>query len=276
MNPTPKLAMFNSFAGFGRISITAALPVCAALNVQVCPAPTAVLSSHLAYQPCFLQDFTDMLPSYIKAWEDIGLTFEGVHVGYVRNAAQLETIQGFLSSKCVTPDTIIVLDPVMGDCGKAYSTITEEHICSMKDFIQASHIITPNITEACLLTGIPMKEQGYTLEELHHLCEKLDPSQKKKIVITGIEDGTNITNCIWEAGNITLHSIPSAGNSRHGTGDIFSSILAAEALHGTSFTCSISKASEFISLCMQDSDTHNIPIKEGILYENNLSWLKNI
>ncbi len=275
MNPTPKLAMFNSFAGFGRISLTAALPICAALNVQVCPAPTTVLSSHLAYQPCFLQDFTDMLPSYIKAWEDIHLTFDGVHVGYVRNATQLETICGFLHSKCVTPDTILVVDPVMGDYGKAYSTVTNEHILRMKEFVSLAHIITPNITEACLLTDSSMKEGGYSELELRVLCEKLDPQGNKKVVITGVGDGDNLINCIWEEGIFTLQSIPSAGNSRHGTGDIFSSIVAAEALHNASFTESVKKASDFISICMKDSDAEGIPIKEGILYEHNLHRLKN-
>lgn len=207
--------------------------------------------------------------------EDIGLTFEGVHVGYVRNASQLETIRGFLSSKCVTPNTILVLDPVMGDYGKAYSTVTDDHIRQMKEFAKTAHIITPNITEACLLTGTPMKEQDYSMEELRILCEALDPFHEKKVVITGIGDGPNIVNCIWETGNVALHSTPSAENSRHGTGDIFSSILAAEALHGTSFKASVEKAAEFISLCMHDSDLRNIPVKEGILYEKNLSWLKN-
>lgn len=274
MNSTPRLAMFNSFVGFGRISISAALPICAALNVQVCPAPTAVLSSHLAYQPCFLQDFTDNLPHYTKAWADIGLTFEGVHVGYVRNASQLETIQNFLTSKCVTSDTLLVLDPVMGDYGKAYSTVTQEHIDRMKEFVKLADIVTPNITEACLLTDSPMKEHNYSAEELHVLCQKLDPVHNKNVVITGIGGGENIINCIWEKGQFTLLSIPSAGNSRPGTGDIFSSILAAEALHGASFPASVKKASDFISACMKDSDAQNIPIKEGILYEKNLSRLK--
>lgn len=273
MNSTPRLAIFNSFAGFGRISITAALPICAALNVQVCPAPTAVLSSHLAYQPCFLQDFSDMLPSYIKAWEDIGLTFDGVLIGYVRNVSQLETLQHFLASKCVTKDTLLVIDPVMGDYGKAYSTVTPEHIEAMKDFIASAHILTPNITEACLLTDTPMKQDGYSEEELRILCEKLDSEKNKKVVITGVLDGNNIINCVWEKGLLTLLSIPSAENSRHGTGDIFSSIITAKTLHGSPFPSCVQKASDFISVCMKDSDAQNIPVKEGILYERNLSQL---
>lgn len=273
MNHTPKLAMFNSFVGFGRISITAAIPICAALNVQVCPAPTAVLSSHLAYQPCFLQDFTDMLPSYIQAWADIGLVFDGIHMGYVRNESQLQTIRHFLDSPCVTENTLRVIDPVMGDYGKAYSTITPKHIAQMKEFISLGHILTPNITEACLLTDSPMKEQGYSEQELRVLCEKLDPAGEKKIVITGVGDGEDFINCIWEEGNLTLLPIISAGNSRPGTGDIFSSIIASDALHNAPFRESVIKASDFISTCLRDSDAQNIPLKEGILYEQNLRLL---
>ena len=39
---TKKIAVINDLSGFGRCSLTAAIPVIAAMGVQPCPLPTAV------------------------------------------------------------------------------------------------------------------------------------------------------------------------------------------------------------------------------------------
>ena len=50
-----KLAVINDLSGYGRCSLTVALPVVSAMGVQCCPVPTAILSNHTAYPAYFFE-----------------------------------------------------------------------------------------------------------------------------------------------------------------------------------------------------------------------------
>ena len=283
----PRLAVISSFAGFGKISITAALPIISVMQVQACPLPTSILSSHLAYSPCHKADFTEHMQKYLNAWNDIGVSFDGLYLGYVGNPAQLDIIKHLLDStfpnhsgmtvpsvsRLLNPDAKIIIDPVMGDHGKAYSTVTQSQVEKMKHLIQKAHLITPNLTEACMLTDMSYHSDIWSDEELLEICHKLDPKHYKQIVITGIHEGNNFRNYLWDKGKSSSICIPSAGASRPGTGDMFASILSANALKGKDFTASVREATDFIAACIRDSEQANIPIKEGVLFEQNLSRL---
>lgn len=275
----PRLAVVSSFAGFGRISITAALPIISVMQVQACPLPTAVLSSHLAYSPCHKADFTEHIPEILKAWEGIGLEFDGLYLGYTGNPKQLEimdqllterTLPGSPSAHLLKPDAHIIIDPVMGDHGKAYSTVTPEQVSKMKQLIQKADLITPNLTEACMLTDTPYHSGSWSEQELCSLCEGIDPNRRMQIVITGIHEENMFRNFLWDKGLTTALSVPSAGASRPGTGDMFAAILSANALKGKALLLSVTEASEFISACIRDSEETGIPVKEGVLFEQNL------
>lgn len=161
----------------------------------------------------------------------------------------------------------------MGDHGKAYSTVTPQLISAMKRIVGKAHLVTPNLTEACMLTDTPWHPGIWSDMDLQVLCEKLDPSAKKQIVITGIHESDDFRNFLWDKGQTTSLRVPSAGASRPGTGDIFASILSANALKNKPFLISVQQAAEFISTCIRDSEEAGIPIKEGILFEQNLSRL---
>ena len=189
----PRLAVISSFAGFGKISITAALPIISVMQVQACPLPTSVLSSHLAYSPCHKADFTEHMQKYLNAWNDIGVSFDGLYLGYVGNPAQLDIIKHLLDStspnhsgmtvpsvsRLLNPDAKIIIDPVMGDHGKAYSTVTQSQVEKMKHLIQKAHLITPNLTEACMLTDMSYHSNIWSDEELLEICHKLDSKYHK-------------------------------------------------------------------------------------------------
>ena len=279
----PRLAVISSFAGFGKISITAALPIISVMQVQACPLPTAILSSHLAYSPCHKADFTEHMQDYLNAWKDIGVTFDGLYIGYVSNPAQLDIIDKLLGEHLsqneaarphiLKPDAKIIIDPVMGDHGRAYSTVTHDQIMNMKQLVSKAHLITPNLTEACMLTDVSYHSDNWSTNELTDICHKLDTDYRMQIVITGIHEDNHFRNFLWDRGHTSSILIPSAGASRPGTGDIFASILSANALKGKDFTTSVRQASDFIAACIRDSEQLKTPIKEGVLFEQNLSRL---
>lgn len=282
----PRLAMINDIAGFGRCSTTVSLPVISVMKVQVCPVPTSVLSNHLGFPLCHFDDYTSHMRDYIKVWNELGLTFDGLYCGFLGNEEQIDIVREFVE---MFRPPLFLLDPVMGDHGRAYSSITETHVQKMKELLPLADIITPNITEACLLTGTPWKDGEWTMPELSGLCERLaDICQQESvssgeasvgtvssasIVITGIRQGDSLVNFLWDDGVYTTVSTPIAGASRPGTGDIFASILAADAVRGETLLTSVQKAANFVGLCIAGSEKAGTPVQEGVVFEKYLAAL---
>lgn len=294
----PRLAMINDIAGFGRCSTTVSLPVISVMKVQVCPVPTSVLSNHLGFPLCHFDDYTSHMRDYIKVWKELGLTFDGLYCGFLGNEEQIDIVREFVE---MFRPPLFLLDPVMGDHGRAYSSITETHIQKMKELLPLADIITPNITEACLLTGTPWKDGEWTMQELSGLCLKLATlcqtdstlslsehfhdasnsvidtsrtvSRRTSIVITGIRQGDSLVNFLWDDGVYTTVSTPIAGASRPGTGDIFASILAADAVRGETLLSSVQKAANFVGLCIAGSEKAGTPVQEGVVFEKYLAAL---
>ena len=282
----PRLAMINDIAGFGRCSTTVSLPVISVMKVQVCPVPTSVLSNHLGFPLCHFDDYTSHMRDYIKVWGELGLTFDGLYCGFLGNEEQIDIVREFVE---MFRPPLFLLDPVMGDHGRSYSSITETHVQKMKELLPLADIITPNITEACLLTGTPWKDGEWTMQELSGLCERLaDICQQESvssgeasvgtvsgasIVITGIRQGDSLVNFLWDDGVYTTVSTPIAGASRPGTGDIFASILAADAVRGETLLTSVQKAANFVGLCITGSEKAGTPVQEGVVFEKYLAAL---
>ena len=294
----PRLAMINDIAGFGRCSTTVSLPVISVMKVQVCPVPTSVLSNHLGFPLCHFDDYTSHMRDYIKIWKELGLTFDGLYCGFLGNEEQIDIVREFVE---MFRPPLFLLDPVMGDHGRAYSSITETHVQKMKELLPLADIITPNITEACLLTDTPWKDGEWTMPELSDLCLKLATlcqtdstlslseyshdtsnsvidtsrtvSRRTSIVITGIRHGDSLVNFLWDDGVYTTVSPPIAGASRPGTGDIFASILAADAVRGETLLTSVQKAANFVGLCIAGSEKTGTPVQEGVVFEKYLAAL---
>lgn len=279
----PKIAVINSLAGYGRCSLTEALPIISAMKVQACPVPAAVFSNHTGFPTHYGMDFTQQMGGYLSQWDALDLNFDGIYCGFLGNKDQIPVAVDFIRSQKAKGCSTVLVDPVMGDHGKTYRTITASHCAALTELVRLADIITPNITEACLLTDTPWREGIWQEKDLARLCVILHDLGPKKIVITGIpcriaqKDGfmnfisqRTVKNSHAETScNIT----PIAGTSRHGTGDIFASIVAADAVTGYPFSSSVKKAADFISCCIRASDKLRIPEPEGVCFENFLNLL---
>lgn len=277
----PKVAAVNSFAGYGRCSTTEVLPILSVMGVQACPVPTSVFSNHTGFPSFFCQDFTTQMPGYLEQWKQLNLVFDGIFCGFLGKKEQIPIVSAFIKDQKKAGSPTVLIDPVMGDRGKAYRTVTKEHCLNLKELIKLADIITPNITEACLLTDTPWKEQGWSDAELQDICQKLHDLGPDRVVITGLplssekEEGfLNFLSCA-EGGELHFSrcEMPSAGQSRHGTGDIFAAILAADAVKGEDFKVSVQKAARFVADCIRLSDRLGIPEPEGVCFESLLGQL---
>ena len=272
-NNQKKIAVINDFTGFGRCSIAVALPVISMLKVQCCPLPTSIFSNHTGFPSYFFEDYTSRMVPYMQEWKKLDLHFNGICSGFLGSKEQIEIVKKFFK-EFKTEETQIIVDPVMGDYGKPYPTYTEEMCGEMKKLVEFADILTPNVTEACVLTDTPYKEK-WKIEEIQEMAEKIHKMGPKKIAITGIVQGRFIANFCYEEGQqpkvLRTHK---EGTQRSGTGDIFASIIAADAVNGVPFYKSVKKASNFIKKCIIRSQELNIPLTDGVCFEEVLGKLK--
>jgi pyridoxine kinase len=273
-NRQKKIAVINDYTGFGRCSMTVALPVISMLKVQCCPVPTSILSNHTGYDSFFFDDYTRQLPAYIGEWKKLDLRFQGILSGFLGSSAQIEIVRTFFQ-EFKNPDTIIVVDPVMGDHGKPYSTYTREMCEEMKNLVQYANILTPNLTEGCILTDTPYHEGKWKIDEIIAMAEKLSTMGPEKVVITGINQGEFIANFCYEKGQEPkIRRTHRVDTSRCGTGDLFASIIAADAVNGVPFQDSVRKASLFVKHCIEKTVEMDIPLTDGVCFEEILYKLK--
>ena len=272
-NNQKKIAVINDFTGFGRCSIAVALPVISMLKVQCCPLPTSIFSNHTGFKSFFFDDYTEKMPAYIQEWKKLGLQFDGISSGFLGSKEQIQIVTQFFKEFKIEQN-LIVVDPVMGDYGKTYSTYTPQMCEEMKKLVSYADILTPNVTEACILTDTLYKEK-FTMAEYRKMAETLCEKGPSKVVISGIVQGEFIANYCYEKGHepkiVRSHKV---GTQRSGTGDIFAAIIAADAVNGVSFEDSVRKASRFIKKCILKSIELDIPITDGVCFEEVLWSLK--
>lgn len=273
-NHQKKIALINDMTGFGRCSIAVALPVISMLRVQCCALPTAIFSNHTGFESFYYQDHTDHMQPSINEWKKLGLEFSGICTGFLGSARQIAIVSDFIRD-FKRPDNLVIIDPVMGDYGKPYPTYTKEMCDHMKDLVCYADILTPNMTEACILTDTPYEDKKWHLSEIEAMAARLSENGPSKIVITGITQGQYVANFCYEAGKpsrvLRTHRI---GTSRSGTGDIFTAIIAADAVNSVPFDHSVKKASNFIKKCIQRSIELDIPLTDGVCFEEVLHTLK--
>ncbi len=293
-----KLAVINDMTCFGRCALTVSIPIISAMKLQCCPLPTALFSNHTAYPSFFKEDFTKQMSVIMEEWKKLGLEFEGILIGYLGSAGQMEVVQQFVR-EFSTAETIVTLDPVMGDNGRRYPSYTEEMSRNMQDLVGEADLITPNLTECCLLTDAPylkrladgkrlkraeILEMGENLLYRMSLTrEKTEKNRsdknkierkKKQVVISGIPGDGMLTNlCLTEGEEPRWLSSRKVGTERCGTGDVFAAIVAAGGVLGMPLEEAVEKAARFIGRCMKRSEELEIPLTDGICLEEFLSEL---
>lgn len=271
-----RLALINDITGFGRCSVTVELPIISALKIQVCPLPTALLSVHTGFANYFMDDFTDRMENYIDSWKKNSLTFDAIATGFLGSAAQIDITRRVIKN---FPAKVII-DPVMGDHGKIYRTYTPEMCRRMRELLEFADLVTPNLTEACELLNLPYPTGGVVSDsQLATMAANIAAKTRGgRVIITGtaldVDDGTNITNIIFDGGQIDFVTSKRIGGDRSGSGDAFFAVAAASWLNGESLTDSTQKAANFVGKCIAYAEKLNLPWNWGLPFEEFLTELE--
>lgn len=281
---TKKAVLINDLSGLGKCSLTAAIPVLSVMGIQACPMPTAVLTSQTGFKSFFCNDCTDKLDYYTEEWKKLGFHPDGIYTGFLSSEKQVDKILNFISS-FETENTLVLVDPVMGDGGRTYSLFTDALACKMKKLVTAADVITPNLTESCILCDIDYcefvknAESPDFIDRIAELGKALLKRYGVKIVIiTGIEhkdsDGTiRVLNLVASDEEVFCVSCKKIGGSYSGTGDLFASVIFSGLLRGDSLRATVNLAVKFIETSLHDTVNLGIDRNEGIEFEKNLNLL---
>lgn len=263
------IAIVNDISGFGRCSVTVALPILSAMKIQCGIVPTAILSNHTEYPNYWMMDFTKHMTEYLSQWEKLHLSFDGVYTGFIGSMQQLDIIIQLFEKFSFEKR---IVDPVMGDHGVIYDSYTQEMCESMKQLATHSTLTTPNVTELCILTDTPYRED-LTEPDIHKMCQNLADNGASRIVVTGIEQKNQIGNAIYENGNFEVIYGEKILPLRPGTGDVFASILAGYGLHNIPLKQAVETAAHFIRTCLLSSSKMQVPINDGVCFEEHLDLI---
>lgn len=266
MNKMKKVAAINDLSGSSRCSLTVAMPVISAMGIQCCVLPTAILSNHTGYKSFYFEDFTDGMEQFAANWQKQNLKFDCIYSGFLGSDRQIEIVERFIE-KFADESTKILIDPVMGDDGKIYSTYTEKMCTEMKKLAAAADVITPNITEACVLSDTKYKSESADENDLRKMADKIAALGAKNIVITGIIDGERVSNYVYRGGEGVFVSSPLARMTYSGTGDLFASVLCGMITNGSDIISAVKTASDYTAMVTQKSCELGIVWEEGVCFE---------
>ena len=253
----------------GQCSLTVALPILSASGNETCILPSAVLSSHTGgFKGYTFRDLTDDIPAIVKHWISEGINFDAFYTGYLGTARQVELVMDIINSPLRKPDAHIIIDPAMGDNGVFYSGMGDEFLLSMKKLITMADIIIPNLTEACMLTGIEYRTQY----DEDYICKVVDGllgiiGDGKTVVITGVgfrEGETGVG--VYSKGRSFHYPHVKLEKNVSGTGDIFASAFTGALMNGISTDESAKIAADFTLAAIQE--TINNPVHwYGVKFE---------
>ena len=268
---TPRVAAIHDLSGFGRCSLTIVMPTLSAMGVQCCPLPTACLSTHTGgFEGNTFLDMTSQMAPVTAHWLREGVSFDAIYTGFMGSREQIDLTADFIRA-FKRPDNIVVIDPVMGDHGRTYRTYTPEMCAAMGKLSQLADVITPNRTEAALLLGVEYEELRLDCrEDCRRWAEVLSLNGRRSVVLTGVSlvPDTVGAACFDRAAGVTAFaSAPLVSGQFHGTGDLFSSVLAGALVKGNDLTDAALLAVEFVSLCASHTRKQDLPRREGVDFE---------
>lgn len=279
-----RVALINDLSGFGKCSLTAGIPVISVMGMQACPFPTAILSAQTGFKDYFCDDFTDRMDYFTENWKAMGVNFDGIYSGYLSDPLQIEKVFYFLE-QFQREGTLYLADPVMGDHGRPYNMFSERFLQEMKMLTLKADVITPNLTELCLLADESYEEitkyrqdKDY-IHRITDICKKLlEKSDKHQtIIVTGIirtkAENEYIGNLAFsEKENFYIETAYS-GEGFSGTGDLFASVICGSLVKGLSTREAIEKAVLFLQGAIEDASEDNITPAHGVYFEKYLSRL---
>ena len=280
MKKLKRVAAIHDISGFGKCSLTVALPILSAAGIETTVLPTAVLSTHTGGISGFTyRDLTEDIAPITAHWKSLDIRFDAIYTGFLGSFEQLELVTRFFET-FKTNDTIILVDPVMADNGELYKIFSPEFALGMRKLCEKADIIVPNLTEAALMIEEPYNPGPYTEGYIEDILKKLSALGPKKIVLTGVFfDDEELGAATYDAltGEIAYAFEKRVPGYFHGTGDVFGSALLSALMNDFSLNESAAIAVRFTASAIRKTAAAGTDIRFGVDFEHTIpEFLKDL
>ncbi len=266
----PRMAAIHDISGLGKCSLTVALPIVSATGVECCCIPTALLSTHTGgFTDWTFTDLSGDIVPIAEHWHKLGVGFDAIYSGYLASPAQgrlLERAIELLRNE----NTLVVVDPAMADNGRYYANLGDEMAESFRRLIKQADIITPNITEACFLTGMEYKTGVHDMAYVTELIDRLSGLGPAFVAVTGVSCETGSVGIVARdngSGKMCPVMKPALDGTFHGSGDVFASAFAALLTRGAALEDALLTAEEFVTAAIERTAQRDTPRHYGLDFE---------
>lgn len=271
-----KVAVISDISGFGKCSLTAAIPVISVMGVQACPLPTAMLSAQTGFDGYYIDSSNDRLLKIGEQWDQMGARFDGIYTGYMTDCEQVAAVNKIC--RRFRAGAKLIVDPVLGDNGCYYPAFNDDMRDCVRGLALAADIITPNLTELCLLAGedyaaltARAELDGY-LDEVADVATRLIAEGVGTVIVTGIHRGGKIGNLLV-GDRVCYYECTCCGGSYSGTGDLFASIITAAAVRDIPLDRAVQLATDFIAEAINITECESVDRRHGVNFEKILQKL---
>ncbi|MBF0818340.1 pyridoxamine kinase [Streptococcus acidominimus] len=264
---TKSVIVANDIVGLGKVALSTALPVLTACQLEAIPLPTVLLSSHTGgFDNISRTQLKAAMRGFLDQWQRMDFQIDGLITGYFGSQEQLDWLTEFADQKQISR----FVDPIMGDKGRLYAGYQADFVTAMRGFCRGADVITPNITEACLLAGCDYLGEHYSKKDVEQLLAGLSRLENKHIIVTGVafEKGKiGLVHFDRKKGSISYHMAKSYPYHFFGTGDLLTAVLGAGYFHGLPLDAVASLALDFIDKTLQHTLMLQRDLKMGLYYE---------
>ncbi|MEG0292321.1 MAG: pyridoxamine kinase [Anaerovoracaceae bacterium] len=268
------ILLINDVPGYGKVALSAMMPVLSSYGHVTYNLPTALVSNTLDYGKFYIMDTTLYMENSVKIWNELGFKFDCISTGFIISDKQVKIINDYINEH---KDALIIVDPIMGDEGKLYNGVGEETIDNLRELAKKADILLPNYTEATFLTSKCIDQEAVTPAEALEIMEALRANGSKSVVISSMMDSETRQNYVFGYSHVDdeYFKIPYTLVPVRfpGTGDIFSSVIIGEYLDGKKLSYCVDKAMRFVKLMVAEN-IENEDKLNGLPVESYLNSLK--
>ncbi len=271
-----RILAINDLSCVGKCSLSVTLPIVSACGVTCDVLPTALLSTHTGgFKGYTFRDLSDDVQAIVAHFKTLGLKFDVIYSGYLGNLSQIDAVLA-IKREFLKDGGIFVVDPVMGDDGKLYAGFTHAHVEKMRLLCKEADYILPNVTEACLLSGVSYPTHGkeYPIDDVFKRLQALC----RRPIVTGLLENQNVSVCYTgENRAMTKYQSENVEGFFHGAGDVFASAFVGALARGKKEETAVRLAADFTSAAIRRSAKEVADKRYGLNFEAGIfSFLKNL
>lgn len=199
----------------------------------------------------------DITPEVIKGQIDAIFTDIAVSAVKVGMVSQIETIHAIADKLLEYKPQNIVVDPVMISKSGFDLMRPEAKDTLIKRLVPLADVVTPNIPEAQVMTGLSID----SIDTMKEAAEKIFAMGAKNVLVKGGHLEHDATDLFFDGSQMILLPMKRiATKNTHGTGCTLSSAIAANLAKGDTPKEAVKKAKEYITEAIE----HSLEVGKGV------------